>query len=50
MAGSAFLADARLILEPERDPFVRMRRGRGRYGVAEPLFTKASAALASRFG
>jgi hypothetical protein len=50
MAGSALLTDACLILEPERDLFVRMRPGGCRYSLAEPLFTKASAALASRFG
>jgi hypothetical protein len=50
VAGSALLANVGLVLEPERDPFARMGNGGRRYGRAEPLFTKASAALGPRFG
>ena len=50
MTGPAFLADARLVHEPQGDVLVRMRCGGGRYGVAKPLFAKASAARGSRRG
>jgi hypothetical protein len=46
----AFLAHAGLVHEPKRDLLARMGLGGGRYGVAKPLWAKASAARPFRFG
>ena len=44
------LTHAGLVHEPKRDLLVSMGFGGGRYGVAKPLWAKASAARPFRFG
>lgn len=50
MAHAPLLAEAGLVLEPERQALVRMRCARGIEGGLEPPFANASRAAGSAFG